>query len=131
VLVSNASSFSPTRGRPRSTTKDWDELIGSNLLAPLFLSQAATPAAGAHRAAASSTSSTSMPTGSMKNYVVYEHRRKGGAGQRSRARWRANSRPEVRVNGVAPGAVTWPRTPTGRTSWRASASSTPAPRSRM
>jgi pteridine reductase len=42
LLVNNASSFRPTTvGAIREA--DWDDLIGSNLKAPLFLSQAAVP----------------------------------------------------------------------------------------
>jgi pteridine reductase len=43
VLINNASSFFPT---PIGdiTEKDWNDLIGTNLKAPLFLSQAAAPA---------------------------------------------------------------------------------------
>ena len=43
VLVNNASSFYPT---PLGGIgeKDWDDLMGTNLKAPLFLSQAAAPA---------------------------------------------------------------------------------------
>ena len=42
VLVNNASTFHPT---PLGEIKlaDWDDLIGTNLRAPLFLSQAAAP----------------------------------------------------------------------------------------
>ena len=40
ILVNNASSFYPTP--PGEITEaDWDDLVGSNLKAPLFLSQAA------------------------------------------------------------------------------------------
>ena len=42
ALVNNASSFSPTP-LGEITEKMWDDLIGSNLKAPLFLSQAAAP----------------------------------------------------------------------------------------
>jgi pteridine reductase len=42
VLVNNASSFYPTPVGS-ITMKDWDNLMGSNLIAPLFLSQAAAP----------------------------------------------------------------------------------------
>jgi len=43
ILVNNASSFYPTP--PGEITEaHWDDLIGSNLKAPLFLSQAALPA---------------------------------------------------------------------------------------
>ncbi|MCK4710936.1 MAG: SDR family NAD(P)-dependent oxidoreductase, partial [Gammaproteobacteria bacterium] len=41
-LVNNASSFYPTH-IGKMTEQHWDDLMGSNLKAPLFLSQAATP----------------------------------------------------------------------------------------
>src|ERR1700753_145722 len=41
ILVNNASSFYPTPVGD-ITTLDWDDLIGTNLKAPLFLTQAAT-----------------------------------------------------------------------------------------
>ena len=42
ALVNNASSFFPTQVGAIDTAA-WDDLIGSNLKAPLFLSQAAAP----------------------------------------------------------------------------------------
>ncbi len=42
ILVNNASSFYPTPVGDISEI-DWDDLIGTNLKAPLFLSQAAAP----------------------------------------------------------------------------------------
>ncbi|MCG7962653.1 MAG: SDR family NAD(P)-dependent oxidoreductase, partial [Candidatus Thiodiazotropha taylori] len=42
LLVNNASSFYPTP-LDEATQSDWDDLIGSNLKAPFFLSQAAAP----------------------------------------------------------------------------------------
>ena len=43
VLVNNASSFFPTPVGD-ITEKHWDDLVGTNLKVPLFLSQAAAPA---------------------------------------------------------------------------------------
>src|SRR5438552_4828085 len=43
ILINNASSFYPTPVG-NITQPQWDDLIGSNLKAPLFLSQAAAPA---------------------------------------------------------------------------------------
>ena len=40
VLINNASSFYPT-AVGEITEKDWLDLVGTNLKAPLFLSQAA------------------------------------------------------------------------------------------
>ncbi|MDE1924394.1 MAG: SDR family NAD(P)-dependent oxidoreductase, partial [Gammaproteobacteria bacterium] len=48
VLVNNASSFYPTPVG-RITAAAWDDLLGTNLKAPLFLSQAAAPALRARR----------------------------------------------------------------------------------
>ena len=42
VLINNASSFYPTPVG-KITEAHWDDLMGSNLKAPIFLSQAATP----------------------------------------------------------------------------------------
>ena len=49
VLINNASTFYPTPVGD-ITEIDWDDLLGTNLKAPLFLSQAAS--AGAARARA-------------------------------------------------------------------------------
>ncbi len=43
ILVNNASSFYPTPVGDIAEV-DWDDLIGTNLKAPLFLAQAAAPA---------------------------------------------------------------------------------------
>ena len=48
ILVNNASSFYPTPVGDISEI-DWDDLIGTNLKAPLFLSQAAAPALHANQ----------------------------------------------------------------------------------
>src|SRR6267142_1444574 len=42
VVINNASSFYPT-AIGEITEKEWDDLVGTNLKAPLFLSQAAAP----------------------------------------------------------------------------------------
>ena len=42
ILINNASSFYPTPVG-EITLAQWDDLLGSNLKAPLFLSQAAAP----------------------------------------------------------------------------------------
>jgi len=104
VLVNNASSFYPTPlGEIRLT--DWDELIGTNLKAPLFLAQASAPhLKSAHGCIVNITDiHADRP---LKGYVVYSVAKTGLAGlTRSLAR---ELGPEVRVNGVAPGPVLWP-----------------------
>lgn len=108
ALVNNASSFYPT---PLGgiTDKAWDDLIGTNLKAPLFLSQAA--ARELRRARGSIVNIVDIHAEfPMKNHVVYTAA-KGGllALTRSLAR---ELGPEVRVNGVAPGTILWPENDT-------------------
>ncbi len=104
LLVNNASSFFPTE-IGTITDKNWDDLIGTNLKAPMFLAQAAAPELRKRRGCIINIVDihAEFP---MKNYLVYTVA-KGGllALTRSLARELA---PEVRVNGVAPGAIVWP-----------------------
>ena len=104
VLVNNASSFYPTPVGS-ITPEQWDELMGSNLKAPLFLSQAAAPAL---RAAAGCIINMVDIHGQrpLRNHPVYCAAKAGLIMlTRSLARELA---PEVRVNGIAPGPVLWP-----------------------
>lgn len=107
VLVNNASSFYPT---PVGEIGEqaWDDLLGTNLKAPLFLAQAAAPELRkAHGCIVNIIDiHAELP---MKNHVVY-NAAKGGllALTRSLAR---ELGPQVRVNGVSPGAIIWPDDP--------------------
>ena len=107
VLVNNASSFYPT---PVGEIGEqaWDDLLGTNLKAPLFLAQAAAPELRkAHGCIVNIIDiHAELP---MKNHVVY-NAAKGGllALTRSLAR---ELGPQVRVNGVSPGAIVWPDDP--------------------
>jgi pteridine reductase len=104
ALINNASSFYATT-LGEITDSAWDDLVGTNLKAPLFLSQAAArELRKAHGAIVNIIDiHAEFP---MKNYVVYNVA-KGGllALTRSLAR---ELGPEVRVNGVAPGTILWP-----------------------
>ena len=104
LLVNNASSFYPT---PVSTATEaqWDELMGSNLKAPFFLSQAA----ATHLRAV---------CGSIINIVDIHAERpmskhtlycaaKAGLVMLTKSLARELG-PEIRVNGIAPGAILWP-----------------------
>jgi pteridine reductase len=104
VLVNNASSFFPT-AVGEITEQAWDDLVGTNLKAPLFLSQAAAPELRKQHGAIVNIVDIHAER-PMKEYVVYSTA-KGGllALTRSLAR---ELGPEVRVNGVAPGAIIWP-----------------------
>ena len=104
ALVNNASSFYPTQVG-EITEKAWDDLTGTNLKAPLFLSQAAARELKKSHGCIVNIIDihAELP---MKNHVVYTAS-KGGllALTRSLAR---ELGPEVRVNGVAPGTILWP-----------------------
>ncbi len=104
LLVNNASIFYTTPVgaiEPRH----WDELVGSNLRAPLFLSQAAAP--HLKRARGSIVNIVDIHAERpLKRYVIYSVAKAGLAAlTRSLA---IELAPEVRVNGVAPGAIAWP-----------------------
>ncbi len=103
-LVNNASSFYPT---PVGTiTEDqWTDLIGSNLKAPLFLSQAAYPALKESGGVIINLVDIHAQR-PLKDHPVYGPAKAGLVMlTRSLARDLA---PNVRVNAVAPGAILWP-----------------------
>jgi pteridine reductase len=103
-LVNNASSFYPTPVGT-ITQEHWDELVGSNVKAPLFLSQAA-----AEYLRASGGSIVNIvdihADRPLRDHVVYGSAKAGLAMMtRSLAKDLA---PDIRVNGVSPGAILWP-----------------------
>ena len=103
-LVNNASSFYPT---PVGSIDEaqWDELIGSNLKAPLFLSQAAAPHLQDSGGAIVNIVDIHAER-PLRDHAVYGSAKAGLAMlTRSLAKDLA---PAVRVNGVAPGAILWP-----------------------
>jgi len=104
VLINNASTFYPTP-LGEITEQAWDELIGTNLKAPLFLAQAA-----ARDLAIQSGCIVNIvdihAERPLKGYTVYSIAKAGLVMlTRSLAREMA---PAVRVNAVAPGAILWP-----------------------
>jgi len=104
ILVNNASSFFPTRFG-QIEERQWDDLLGTNLKAPLFLAQAAAPALAAARGLIVNLVDIHALR-PLKEYPVYSIAKAGlVALTRSLARELA---PEVRVNAVAPGPVLWP-----------------------
>jgi pteridine reductase len=104
ILINNASSYYPTP--VGSITQDqWDDLFASNARAPLFLSQALAP-------------TLTQSRGCIVNLVdIHADRPNAGHPVYSMAK-AANAMmvkalardlaPEVRVNGIAPGAALWP-----------------------
>ena len=104
VLVNNASSFFPTPVG-EITEQAWEDLVGTNLKTPLFLSQAA--AAQLRRSHGCIINIVDIhadrPT---RSYAVYSAA-KGGLMALTRA-LACDLAPEVRVNGISPGVILWP-----------------------
>jgi len=103
-LINNASTFYPT---PVGTITEehWNELVGSNFKAPLFLSQEAVP-------------HLRDTGGSIVNIVDIHAQRplrdhpvygpaKAALGMLTRSLAK-DLAPDIRVNGVSPGAILWP-----------------------
>jgi pteridine reductase len=104
ILINNASSFHPTVVGEITLT-DWDELIGSNLKAPLFLSQAAAPTLRLQQGLIINMVDIHALR-PLRRHPVYSVAKAGLAMlTRSLAR---ELGPEIRVNGIAPGPVLWP-----------------------
>jgi pteridine reductase len=104
ILINNASSFYPTPVGSISLPQ-WDDLMGSNLKVPLFMSQAAAPSLRAQNGLIVNMVDIHgfRP---LKDHVVYSTAKAGLAMlTRSLAR---ELGPEIRVNGIAPGPVLWP-----------------------
>lgn len=104
VLVNNASSFFPTEFGQTSEA-DWDTLLDSNLKGPFFLSQAL-------------ASTLTNQRGSIINIVDVHAERplkehaiycvaKAGLAMMTQTLAKELA-PDVRVNGVSPGAILWP-----------------------
>lgn len=104
VLVNNASRFYPTPVG-RITLNDWDNLINSNMKAPLFLSQAAAPYL--KQTAGVIINMTDIHgQRPMKDHTVY-CAAKAGLSMITQSLAKELG-PEIRVNGIAPGAILWP-----------------------
>lgn len=104
LLVNNASSFYPTH-IGKMTEQHWDDLMGSNLKAPLFLSQAATPYLKQSNGCIVNIVDIHADK-PMKNHTIY-CAAKAGLAMMTKSLAKELG-PEVRVNGVAPGAIMWP-----------------------
>jgi pteridine reductase len=104
LLVNNASSFFPVSVGAIEASH-WEELMGSNLRAPLFIAQEAAPHLAAREGAIVNIVDIHAER-PLKGYPVYSIAKAGLAAlTRSLALELA---PKVRVNGVAPGAIAWP-----------------------
>jgi pteridine reductase len=104
LLVNNASSFFPVEIGAIEASH-WEELVGSNLRAPLFICQEAAPELAKNQGAIINIVDIHADR-PLKGYPVYSIAKAGLAAlTRSLALELA---PKVRVNGVAPGAIAWP-----------------------
>lgn len=104
VVINNASSFFPTP-LGGCSVEAWDDLIGSNLMAPLFLSQAAAPYLKQQQGCIVNIVDIHADR-PLKNYVIYNCA-KGGLVSLTRS-LALELAPEIRVNGVSPGPILWP-----------------------
>jgi pteridine reductase len=104
ILVNNASTFYPT---PMSdiTEIDWDDLMGTNLKAPLFLSQAASSALRISNGVIVNIADIHGMR-PLSRHPVYSIA-KAGVIMLTLSLARELG-PSIRVNAVAPGPVMWP-----------------------
>ncbi len=107
VLINNASSFYPTP-IGMASNHQWDDLIDSNLRGAFFLSQALAPELKKHQGAIVNLIDTHAKQ-PLNQHPVYSIAKAGLlAMTKSLA---IELAPEVRVNGVSPGAILWPSSP--------------------
>lgn len=104
ALVNNASSFYPTPVG-EITERAWQDLLGTNLKGPLFLSQAAAPELKKTRGAIVNIIDIHAVS-PMKKHVVYNIAKAGLAMLTKSLALELG--PDVRVNGVSPGTILWP-----------------------
>jgi pteridine reductase len=104
VLVNNASAFFPVPVGAIEPSH-WEELVGSNLRAPLFIAQEAAPELAKHEGAIVNIVDIHAER-PLKGYPVYSIA-KAGLAALTRA-LALELAPRVRVNGIAPGAIAWP-----------------------
>jgi len=104
VLINNASSYYPTE---IGDIKDeqWQDLMGSNLKAPLFLAQAAADELRKQHGCIINITDIHVER-PKKGYIIYSVAK---AGLVTLTKSLAHEfSPDVRVNAVAPGPVMWP-----------------------
>jgi pteridine reductase len=104
VLVNNASTFYPTK-IGEITPAAWDDLMGTNLKVPLFLSQAAAPALRKSQGLILNIVDIHALR-PLRDYPVY-CAAKAGLQMITRSLAKELG-PEIRVNGISPGPVLWP-----------------------
>jgi pteridine reductase len=104
ILINNASTFYPTK-LGSITPAAWDDLMGTNLKAPLFLAQAAAPALKKSRGLIINIVDIHA-TRPLRDYPLY-CAAKAGLHMLTRSLAKELG-PDIRVNGISPGPVLWP-----------------------
>ena len=104
VLVNNASTFYATKVG-EITPAAFDDLLGTNLKAPMFLSQAAAPALRKSNGLILNIVDIHALR-PLRHYTVYSTA-KAGLHMLTRSLAKELG-PEIRVNGISPGPVLWP-----------------------
>ncbi|MDX2507209.1 MAG: pteridine reductase [Gammaproteobacteria bacterium] len=104
ILVNNASSFYPTP-MGKVTENDWNDLVGSNMKAPFFLSQAAAAHLAKHQGCIICIVDIHAER-PLEGHSVYNMAKAGLAMLVKTLAFELG--PKIRVNGVAPGAIMWP-----------------------
>jgi pteridine reductase len=104
VLINNASTYYPTQLGQLDESK-WHDLVGSNLKAPMFLSQAAASELKKRHGCIVNITDMHIER-PKKGYIIYSVAK---AGLVTLTKSLAHElSPNVRVNAVAPGPVQWP-----------------------
>ena len=104
VLINNASRYYPTP-LGEATLANWHDLFGSNAMAPFFLAQAAAPSLRARRGCIVNMVDIHADRPNRGHPVYCMAKAANAMMVKSLALELA---PEVRVNGIAPGAALWP-----------------------
>lgn len=104
VLINNASSFYSTQ-LGSVTETEWEDLMGTNLKAPFFLSQAAAPHLKEQCGCIVNIADIHADR-PLKRFPVYSIA-KAGLVMLTKS-LACELGPEVRVNAIAPGAILWP-----------------------
>lgn len=104
VLINNASTFYPTP-IGEATERQWDDLVGTNLKAPFFLSQAASAALDRSGGCIINIADIHGDR-PLKNHPIYSTA-KAGLIMLTKSLARELG-PRVRVNAIAPGVILWP-----------------------
>lgn len=104
VLINNASSFYPTP-IGNITQQDWNSLVGSNMQGPLFLSQYCHTALAENDGVIINMVDIHA-TKPLKQHILYCMAK--AALVTMTQSLALELAPNVRVNGVAPGAILWP-----------------------